>query len=122
MDLQLLTAHLLRAIDTNIDIVQISGNTRGNTGIIAAKGLGLKEGDWDWLKALIKTKKPKVASSRGSINEMLALASFAEHGVDPNKDIDLVNIANFAQHPQALRSGDFDMIVTLEPLAFAHCR
>jgi ABC-type nitrate/sulfonate/bicarbonate transport system substrate-binding protein len=118
LDVGLLTpVHLLRAIDTKIDVVQVAGNTRGNTGIVASKALGLNDGDWSQLKALVKSKKPKVASSRGSINEMLALASFSMHGIDPNKDLDLVNIANFAQHPQALRSGEFDMIVTHEPLA-----
>ena len=118
LDIALLTpAHLMRAVDTKIDVVQISGNTRGNTGIIAAKGLGLKENDWDGFTALIKKKMPKIASSRGSVNELLAIATFAKHGINYQRDIDLVNIANFAQHPQALRSGDFDMIITLEPLA-----
>jgi ABC-type nitrate/sulfonate/bicarbonate transport system substrate-binding protein len=118
IDVGLLTpVHLLRAIDTKIDVVQISGNTRGNTGIIAKKSLSLNENDWDKFKLLSKDRKLKIASSRGSINEMLALAVFAMHGIDPNKDIDLVNIANFGQHPQALRSGEFDLIVTLEPLA-----
>jgi ABC-type nitrate/sulfonate/bicarbonate transport system substrate-binding protein len=118
LDVGLLTpVHLLRAIDTKIDVMQVAGNTRGNTGIVASKALGLKEGDWAQLKSVAKSKRPKVASSRGSINEMLALASFTMHGFDPNKDLDIVNIANFAQHPQALRSGEFDMIVTLEPLA-----
>jgi ABC-type nitrate/sulfonate/bicarbonate transport system substrate-binding protein len=109
--------HLIRAIDTNVDFVQISGNTRGNTGIIAATKLGLTENDWAGLKKLLPQRKPRIASSRGSINEILAIAEFAKNGVDVDKDTELVNIANFAQHPQALRSGDFDMIVTLEPLA-----
>jgi ABC-type nitrate/sulfonate/bicarbonate transport system substrate-binding protein len=118
IDIGLLTPiHLIRAIDTNVDFVQIAGNTRGNTGIIVAKKLGLAQDDWDGLKKLTAQKKLKVASSRGSINEMLAIAEFAKHGINVDKDLDLVNIANFAQHPQALRSGDFDMIVTLEPLA-----
>jgi ABC-type nitrate/sulfonate/bicarbonate transport system substrate-binding protein len=118
IDIGLLTPiHLIRAIDTNVDFVQIAGNTRGNTGIIAAKKLGLAQDDWENLKKLTAQKKLKIASSRGSINEMLAIAEFAKHGINVDKDLDLVNIANFAQHPQALRSGDFDMIVTLEPLA-----
>lgn len=118
IDIGLLTPiHLIRAIDTKIDVVQISGNTRGNTGIVASKSLGLAENDWVKLKELTKTKKLKVASSRGSINEMLSLAVFAMNGIDPNKDIELINIANFGQHPQALRSGEFDLIITLEPLA-----
>ena len=48
---------------------------------------------------------------------MGALAEFARQGIDANRDLELVNIANFGQHAQALRSGEFDVIVTLEPLA-----
>jgi ABC-type nitrate/sulfonate/bicarbonate transport system substrate-binding protein len=118
LDVGLLTpVHLLRAIDTNVDVVQVAGNTRGNTGVIAHKSLNLGENDWNGLKELVKTKRPKVASSRGSVNELLAIAEFEQNGIDTNKDIEIVNIANFAQHPQALRSGEFDMVVTLEPLA-----
>jgi ABC-type nitrate/sulfonate/bicarbonate transport system substrate-binding protein len=118
VDIGLLTPiHLIRAIDTGVDFVQISGNTRGNTEIVASKKLGLKENDWAGLKKILAEKKLKVASSRGSINEMLAIAEFAKNGINVDKDLDLVNVANFGQHPQALRSGDFDMIVTLEPLS-----
>jgi ABC-type nitrate/sulfonate/bicarbonate transport system substrate-binding protein len=118
VDIGLLTPiHLIRAIDTRVDFVQIAGNTRGGTGIIAGAKLGLAQNDWAGLKKLLAQRKPRVASSRGSINEMLAIAEFAKNGIDVDKDLELVNIANFAQHPQALRSGEFDFIVTLEPLA-----
>lgn len=118
VDVGLLTPiHLIRAIDTKIDFVQIAGNTRGNTGIVIAKKHGVGTDDWGGFKKLMKQKKLRLASSRGSINELLAIAEFARNGVDIDKDLDFVNIANFGQHPQALRSGEFDVIVTLEPLA-----
>lgn len=117
LDVGLLTPiHLLRSIELNLDLVQIAGNTRGNTGIVIAGKSGIGENDWGGLKALNAKRKLKVASSRGSINEMLAIAEFRTRGLDLLKEFDLVNIANFAQHPQALRSGEVDMIVTLEPL------
>lgn len=117
VDIGLLTPiHLIRAIDTKVDFVQIAGNTRGNTGIVAAKKLGLAQDDWAGFKVAMKQRKLRVASSRGSINELLAIAEFAKNGISVDKDLDFVNIANFAQHPQALRSGEFDLIVTLEPL------
>jgi len=109
--------HLIRAIENKIDFVQIAGNARGNTGIVVSKKLNLKENDWAGLKKILSEKKLKVASSRGSINELLAIAELSKHGIDVEKDIDLINVANFGQHPQALRSGDFDMIITLEPLS-----
>ncbi len=118
IDIGLLTPiHLIRAIETNVDFVQIAGNTRGNTGIVAAKSLNLKQDDWAGLKKLMTERKLRVASSRGSVNEILAIAEFAKNGINIDKDLELVNVANFAQHPQALRSGDFHLIVTLEPLA-----
>jgi ABC-type nitrate/sulfonate/bicarbonate transport system substrate-binding protein len=118
IDVALLTPiHLIRGIDGRTDFVQIAGNARGNTIIVASKKLGLSENDWSGFKAANKTRKLRVASSRGSVNELLGVAEFAMHGIDVDKDIDLVNIANFAQHPQALRSGEFDMIITVEPLS-----
>ena len=118
LDIGLLTPiHLIRAVDSGVDVVQIAGNSRGGTGIVVSAKLGLKADDWAGMKALAATRKIRVASSRGSINEILAIAEFAKNGIDLMKQLDVTNIANFAQHPQALRSGEFDMIVTLEPLA-----
>jgi ABC-type nitrate/sulfonate/bicarbonate transport system substrate-binding protein len=109
--------HMLRALESKLDFVQIAGNSRGGTGIVVSKALNLKENDWDGLKAALAKRKLKVASSRGSINELLAIGEFRKNGIELSRDLDLMNIANFAQHPQALRSGEFDMIVTLEPMA-----
>jgi len=118
VDVGLLTPiHLIRTIDSNLDFVQISGNARGGTGIIAAKSLNLGKDDWAGFRKLAAQRKVRIASSRGSINEALAIAEFQQQKIDLSKDVDLTNIANFAEQPQALRSGDFDMIVTLEPLA-----
>jgi len=122
IDVGLLTPiHLIRAVDTKVDFVQIAGNTRGNTGIVIAKKYGLSLNDWDGLKKLIQEKKLqheklRVASSRGSINDLLAIGEFAKHGIEFDKNFDWVNVANFADMPQGLRSGQFDMIVELEPL------
>src|SRR5208282_2880021 len=109
--------HLMRAIDTNVDFVQIAGNARGNTAIVFSSKLGLAKNDWNGLKELIKKRKLRIASSRGSMNEFLCIAEFALHGIDVDKDVELTNVASFAQHPQALRSGEFDIIFTIEPLA-----
>jgi ABC-type nitrate/sulfonate/bicarbonate transport system substrate-binding protein len=74
--------HLMRAIDTNVDFVQIAGNARGNTAIVLASKLGLAKNDWNGLKEVIKKRKLRVASSRGSMNEFLPIAEFAMHGID----------------------------------------
>lgn len=116
LDVGLLTsAHLVRAVETNLDFVEIAGNSRGNVTIIASTKLGLKPGDWDGLKEASKKRKLRIASSRGSINELLCVATFAKFGLDANKEFDLTNIAAFAQHAQALRSGEFDIVFSTEP-------
>jgi ABC-type nitrate/sulfonate/bicarbonate transport system substrate-binding protein len=108
IDVGLLTPiHLIRSIDSGLDFVQIAGNARGGTGIVAAKSLGLGKDDWTGFRKLAATRKIKIASSRGSINEALAIAEFQQMKIDRAKDIDITNIPNFAQHAQALRSGDF---------------
>jgi ABC-type nitrate/sulfonate/bicarbonate transport system substrate-binding protein len=118
IDVGLLTPiHLIRSIDLNLDYVQIAGNARGGTGVVAAKSLNLGKDDWAGFKKLAATRKVKVVSSRGSVNEALAIAEMQKNGIDLTRDVDLTNIANFGEHLQALRSGDFDMIVTIEPVA-----
>lgn len=116
IDIGLLTsAHLIRAVETDLNIVQIAGNSRGNVTIIASSKLGLAPGDWKGLKEANQKKKLRIASSRGSINELMSIATFAKFGLDANKDFELVNIAAFAQHAQALRSGEFDLVFSTEP-------
>ncbi len=117
LDIGLLTPiHFLRSIDGHLNFVQIAGNARGGNGIVVSKKLGLAENDWDGMKKLLANRKLRVAAFRGSVNEMLAIAEFAKHGIDLDKQFDVTNLTNPAQHPQALRSGEFDMIVTFEPL------
>jgi ABC-type nitrate/sulfonate/bicarbonate transport system substrate-binding protein len=109
--------HLIRAIESNIDFVQICGNSRVDSTLVASKRLGLAENDWAGLKKLVGQRKLKIASSRGSINDLLGIARLAKNGIDPDKDVEISNVPSFSQHPQALRSGDFDMVITIEPLA-----
>ena len=50
IDVALLTPiHLIRALDGKVNFVQIAGNARGNTIIVASKKLGLAENDWNGL-------------------------------------------------------------------------
>jgi ABC-type nitrate/sulfonate/bicarbonate transport system substrate-binding protein len=118
IDIGLLTPiHLIRSIDSGLDFVQIAGNARGGTGIVATKTINLPKDGWAALKKIASTRKIKVASSRGSVNEALAIGEFKKNGFDFATEVDLSNIPNFAEHTQALRSGEFDMIVTIEPIA-----
>jgi ABC-type nitrate/sulfonate/bicarbonate transport system substrate-binding protein len=116
IDVGILTAaHVIRAVDTGVDLIEIAGNSRGNVSIITSSKLDVQPGDWKDLLETTKKKKLRIASSRGSINELLSIASLVRNGLDPDKDFELVNIASFAQHAQALRSGEFDVVFSTEP-------
>lgn len=118
IDVGMLTpVHLLRAIENGDELVQISGNTRGNTGIMLSTDLGLQAEDWDGLKAILAERKLKIAASRGSINEALGVLEFAQHGIDVSTDVELINITNFAQHAEGIRLGEFDGAFTMETFA-----
>ena len=118
LDVGILTpVHLLRAAEKGNDLIQIAGNTRGNTGILFSKELGLEQDNWDGLKTILSERKLKIATSRGSINEALAIAEFSKYGIDVNTDVELINIANFGQHAEGVRLGEFDGVFTLEAVA-----
>ncbi|MBF0672741.1 MAG: ABC transporter substrate-binding protein [Salinibacterium sp.] len=109
--------HLLRGIEQGQDLLQISGNTRGNSGIMLSSELGIENGDWDALKELLEERKLKIAASRGSINEALAIATFEHHGIDVEKSIELINVTDFSQHGEGIRLGEFDGAFTMETFA-----
>ncbi len=118
IDVGMLTpVHLLRAVENGDDLIQISGNTRGNSGVMLSSELGLDPEDWDGLKSILEDRKLKIAASRGSINEALGILEFAEHGIDVNEDVELINITNFAQHAEGIRLGEFDGAFTMETFA-----
>ena len=106
--------HLLRAVESGQDLIQISGNTRGNSGIVLSNDLGLEPGDWDGLKDVLEKKTLRIAASRGSINEALAIATLEHHGIDVEKSIELVNVQDFSQHTEGVRLGEFDGAFTME--------
>ncbi|KRA23267.1 hypothetical protein ASD65_01670 [Microbacterium sp. Root61] len=109
--------HLLRGIEQGQDLVQISGNTRGNSGIMLSSELGIENGDWDALKDVLEERKLTIAASRGSINEALAIATFEHHGIDVANSIELVNVTDFSQHGEGIRLGEFDGAFTMETFA-----
>lgn len=109
--------HLLRGIEQDQDLLQISGNTRGNSGIMLSSELGVEPGDWDGLKELLEERTLKIAASRGSINEALAIATLEHHGIDVESSIELVNVTDFAQHGEGIRLGEFDGAFTMETFA-----
>ena len=43
--------------------------------------------------------------------------TFAKHGIDVNKDVQFINIPNPADHMQALRRGEVEMVSSVDPFA-----
>ena len=114
--------HYVAALDKGFDIVAISGQVNGGSEILFRKDVPLKAGDWDGLKKLIAQYKAegkpfRVAASRGNAQDIHMRGEFMLHGIDPDKDIEFVNIPNPSDHDAALKRGEIEMVCTVEPFA-----
>lgn len=114
--------HYVTALDKGFDVVAISGQVNGGSEILTAKGVNLKANDWDGLKKLIADYKAqgkpfRVAASRGNAQDIHMRGELMLHGINPNKDIQFVNIPNPSDHAAALQRGEVEMICSVEPFA-----
>ena len=114
--------HLATALDRGFDLVAVSGQVNGGSQILAANDLPVKQGDWAGLKALVLQREKeghplKIAASRGNAQDIHMRGAFAKQGMDVTKDLAFVNIPNPADHAQALRRGEVDLICSVEPFA-----
>lgn len=114
--------HLVTALDRGFDVVAISGQVNGGSEILQRNGLGLKANDWAGLVKLVKARKAagkplKVAASRGNAQDIHMRGEFLMHGIDPDKDVQFINIPNPADDASALQRGDIDMVCSVEPFA-----
>ncbi|SJZ88930.1 ABC-type nitrate/sulfonate/bicarbonate transport system, substrate-binding protein [Enhydrobacter aerosaccus] len=110
------------AMDRGFDVVAISGHVNGGSQMLIGNDLPIQKDDWDGLKKLIadykKEGKPfRVAASRGNAQDLHMRGELAAHGIDPNKDVQFVNIANPSDHLQAMRRGEAELLCTVEPFA-----
>jgi ABC-type nitrate/sulfonate/bicarbonate transport system substrate-binding protein len=114
--------HMVTALDKGFDVVAISGQVNGGSEIVVGKDLPLKAEDWAGLKAMIADAKSKgkpfrVAASRGNAQDIHMRGEFLLNGIDPNKDVQFINIPNPSDHAAALQRGEVEMICTVEPFA-----
>lgn len=114
--------HYITALDKGFDVIAISGQVNGGTEMLSAPGLGLKAGDWEGLKSQIQAYKDKNASfrigvSRGSPQDIQLRGELKLHGIDPVKDVQIVNISNPSDHAATLKRGEVEMLSTVEPFA-----
>jgi ABC-type nitrate/sulfonate/bicarbonate transport system substrate-binding protein len=110
------------AMDRGFDVVAISGHVNGGSQILVGNDLPIKPEDWDSLKHLVDSfraqgKPFRVAASRGNAQDLQMRGAMLAHGIDPNKDVQFINIPNPPDHMQALRRGEVELICTVEPFA-----
>jgi ABC-type nitrate/sulfonate/bicarbonate transport system substrate-binding protein len=103
-------------------VVAISGHVNGGSDIMLANTLTIAADDWAAFKTLAMERKSagkplRIASSRGSAQDIHLRGELAMHGIDANKDIEFVNIPNFPDHGPSLQRGEIDAVCTVEPFA-----
>ncbi|WKA32069.1 ABC transporter substrate-binding protein [Bradyrhizobium roseum] len=114
--------HYVTALDKGFDVVAVSGQINGGSECISSNKLALPGDDWAAFKAVVAKAKAggqplKVAASRGNAQDIHMRGAFLKQGVDPNKDIQFVNIPNPADHFAALQREEIDMVCSVEPFA-----
>jgi ABC-type nitrate/sulfonate/bicarbonate transport system substrate-binding protein len=114
--------HYVTALDKGFDVVAVSGQINGGSECISSNKLALPGEDWVAFKAIVAKAKAggqplKVAASRGNAQDIHMRGAFLKQGVDPNKDIQFVNIPNPADHFAALQREEIDMVCSVEPFA-----
>ncbi|RVU19014.1 ABC transporter substrate-binding protein [Methylobacterium oryzihabitans] len=114
--------HYVTALDKGFDVVAVAGEVNGGSECLAAKGLALKADDWAGFKAAVEKAKAagtplKVAASRGNAQDIHMRGAFLKHGINPNKDVQFVNIPNPSDHLAAVQRGEIDMVCSVEPFA-----
>src|SRR3954469_13604180 len=114
--------HYITALDKGFDVVAVSGQINGGSECLSSAKLNLPPDDWAIFKATVAKAKSdgqllKVAASRGNAQDIHMRGAFLKQGVDPNKDIQFINIPNPSDHLAALQRGEVDMICTVEPFA-----
>ncbi|VVD78949.1 ABC transporter substrate-binding component [Pandoraea communis] len=114
--------HFVTALDRGLDVVAVSGQVNGGSAIVMRNGLNLKQDDWAGLKKLVDDAKAKgsplkIAASRGNAQDLHMRGELQMHGIDPNKDVQFINIPNPADHVGALQRGEIDLVCSVEPFA-----
>jgi ABC-type nitrate/sulfonate/bicarbonate transport system substrate-binding protein len=114
--------HFIRALDQGIPVLAISGHVNGGSEVLTRKELGIKPNDWNALKAVIAQDKNngkpfRVGASRGNAQDIHWRGEFKAHGIDPDNDVEFVNVADAADDLAALNRGEIDAVASVEPFA-----
>jgi ABC-type nitrate/sulfonate/bicarbonate transport system substrate-binding protein len=109
--------------DQGIALVVVGGGYHRGTSLVVAGDLDLGEEDWDGLRAAVEEASAAGqplrlgAAASVSTNWVECYFTLQDNGIDPETDLEIVNIPAFGEHPGALGRGDVDMVCTSEPFA-----
>ncbi len=108
--------HLVRAISQGIDVVWVAGWGGGYNVLVAGKDFALSgTKDADVKAAILKRKATspvKIGVPTGSMQHAKLLQYLTLIGIDPAKDVQIVNVP-FPSQPRALQGGEVDLAMTL---------
>ena len=113
----LTTQHFVRAIDEKVNLYLVCGLCAGLIEFDAHKDVPLAYGDWAGLKQYAAKRqadgKPfTIGVPTGSYQHLMVNWQLARHGIDPAKDVKVLNI-NFPEHPRIMELGQVDMVSTI---------
>jgi NitT/TauT family transport system substrate-binding protein len=113
----LTTQHFVRAIDESLGLHLVCGLCAGLIEFDLHKSVPVAYGDWAGLKryAQIRAGEGKpftIGVPTGSYQHLMATWQLGKHGIDPAKDVRLLNI-NFPEHPRVMELGQVDMVSTV---------
>ncbi len=113
----LTTQHFVRAIDENLSLYLVCGLCAGLIEFDAHKDVPVAYGDWAGLKQYAAKRQQEgkpftIGVPTGSYQHLMLNWQLARHGIDPAKDVKLLNI-NFPEHPRIMELGQVDMVSTI---------
>ena len=114
--------HFVTGLDKGLDLVAVSGQVNGGSELLVAKDMALAANDWAGLRKMLADYKAqgkpfKVAASRGNAQDLHMRGELLKNGINPNRDIQFVNIPNPSDHAASQQRGEIDLIATVEPFA-----
>jgi ABC-type nitrate/sulfonate/bicarbonate transport system substrate-binding protein len=114
--------NFVSGLDKGLDLVAVSGQVNGGSELLVSKDINLATNDWAGLRKLIAEYKAqgkpfRIAASRGNAQDLHMRGELVKNGINPSKDVQFVNIPNYADHAAALQRGEIELIGTVEPFA-----
>jgi len=114
--------HFVTGLDKGMDLVAVSGQVNGGSELLVGKDTALAPNDWAGLKKMIADYKAqgkpfRIAASRGNAQDLHMRGELLKNGINPNRDVQFVNIPNPSDHAAALQRGEIELIGTVEPFA-----